>query len=474
MLTRILHNSEALCAFIDQLDMQLSQPQRRHIENMADALLVCGDEKTLAGLQQQFVEAPDASNIADFLRISPWEAQTVRCALRTNQVAWLLAEAERRGLPKFITINIDDSLGEKHKQTRHLEPVDWHYDHVESTKRRPRYKNGICYLVCTLRIGDLTVTVDLRLYLRAVTVRRINRRRPQEERIPFFSKYRLARSILVELKALLPKAWQVYVQFDSWYASAKSRMACHLRSQSQPQAQRQMPRPTRLCTQTPALHPCACGRCRWVPGHSLCAADLRPPGRCTLRHPRLLLQKASQGAIPGVLHVYGSHSLGPSGLAGLSQAVVVRGRQLLPQDASGLDRLPGALLRGGGQIYRCRSLGLGLCGTSLRLRALRSDQDLRRHHSATSGRTCARLANRRFAHVAGYRRYPASPPSLPAPSTIASLALLFVPALTSWVGQPLPTHLCSRASRRMPIQTTYLRSHSIFANVQFLRWSRSD
>jgi hypothetical protein len=221
MLTRILHNSEALCAFIDQLDMQLSQPQRRHIENMADALLVCEDEKTLAGLQRQFVAAPDASNIADFLRISPWQAQTVRCALRTNQVAWLLAEAERRGLPKLITINIDDSLGEKHKQTRHLEPVDWHYDHVESTKRRPRYKNGICYLVCTLRIGDLTVTVDLRLYLRAVTVRRINRRRPQEERIPFLSKYRLARSILVELKALLPKAWQVYVQFDSWYASAK-------------------------------------------------------------------------------------------------------------------------------------------------------------------------------------------------------------------------------------------------------------
>lgn len=221
MLTRILHNSEALCAFIDQLDMQLNQPQRRHIENMADALLVCADEKTLAALQRQFVEAPDASNMADFLRISPWQAQTVRCALRTNQVAWLLAEAERRGLPKLITINIDDSLGEKHKQTRHLEPVDWHYDHVESTKRRPRYKNGICYLVCTLRIGDLTVTVDLRLYLRAVTVRRINRRRPKEERIPFFSKYRLARSILVELKALLPKAWQVYVQFDSWYASAK-------------------------------------------------------------------------------------------------------------------------------------------------------------------------------------------------------------------------------------------------------------
>lgn len=219
MLTRILHNSDQLCAFIDQLDVHFSRPQRRHIVNMADALLVCEDEKTLAALQRQFVEAPDASNMADFLRISPWCSQTVRGALRSNQVAWVLAEAERRGLPKVITVNIDDSLGEKHKDTRHLEPVDWHYDHVESSKNRPHYKNGFCYLVCTLRIGDLVVTVDLRLYLRAKTVRHINRQRPKEQHIPFLSKYRLARRILVELQPLLPKDWQVYVQFDSWYAS---------------------------------------------------------------------------------------------------------------------------------------------------------------------------------------------------------------------------------------------------------------
>jgi hypothetical protein len=38
---------------------------------MADALLVCEDKKTLAALQRQFVQTPDASNMADFLRISP-------------------------------------------------------------------------------------------------------------------------------------------------------------------------------------------------------------------------------------------------------------------------------------------------------------------------------------------------------------------------------------------------------------------
>jgi hypothetical protein len=188
---------------------------------MADALLTCEDKKTLAALQRQFVEAPDASNMADFLRISPWQADDVRAALRAHQVTWLLAEAERKGAPKIIYINIDDSLGEKDKATRHLEPVDWHFDHSESTKSRPRYKNAFCYVVCTLRVGDNVATVDLRLYLRAKTVRRLNRRRPKGQRIPFRSKYSIARLILVELLPLLPTDWQVYVQFDSWYASRR-------------------------------------------------------------------------------------------------------------------------------------------------------------------------------------------------------------------------------------------------------------
>jgi len=221
MLTHILHNSERLCTFLDQLGIKLSQPQGRHILNMADALLTCEDKKTLAALQRQFVAVPDVSNMADFLRISPWQADGVRAALRVHQVAWLLAEAERKGAPKVIYINIDDSLGEKDKATRHLEPVDWHFDHSESTRSQPRYKNAFCYVVCTLRVGDNVATVDLQLYLRAKTVRRLNRWRPKEQRLPFRSKYSIARLILVELLPLLPQDWQVYVQFDSWYASRR-------------------------------------------------------------------------------------------------------------------------------------------------------------------------------------------------------------------------------------------------------------
>ena len=122
MLTHILHNSERLCTFLDQLDLRLSRPQHNHMLNIADALLVCEDTKTLAALQRQFVEAPDASNMADFLRISPWPAHDARAALRAYQVAWLIGEAERLGAPKVIHINIDDSLGERFLHAHVIRP----------------------------------------------------------------------------------------------------------------------------------------------------------------------------------------------------------------------------------------------------------------------------------------------------------------------------------------------------------------
>jgi len=143
----------------------------------------------------------------------------VRSAVRLSQVNWVIMQAEQQGLPKVLFINIDDSLGEKDKDTRYLEPVDWFHDHSESTKSKPVFKNAFCYLAANLRIGKMVLTVDLRLYLREKTVRRLNRQRKAGQRIPFRSKNSLAKSILNELRPLLPAGWVVFVQFDSWYAS---------------------------------------------------------------------------------------------------------------------------------------------------------------------------------------------------------------------------------------------------------------
>ncbi len=184
MLTHIVHRAEHLCTFLDQLGLTLSQPQRRHILTIADALLVCETRKTVAALRRQFVNAPDVSNMAGCLCISPWTAQDLPQPLGAFLGRWAIQQAERAGVPHVIYVNLDASLAAKHKDTRHLEGVDWHYDPVESTKRKPRSKHGLCCLACTVAVGTILVTFDLRLYLRAATVRRINRRRSAARRIP--------------------------------------------------------------------------------------------------------------------------------------------------------------------------------------------------------------------------------------------------------------------------------------------------
>src|SRR3954451_5136607 len=199
MLTRIVQPAPALETFLESLHLNLSQPQAEHLLTLVDGLLECEERKALAALQRQFLDATAPSNWAEFLRMRPWSAAEVRDALRRHQVTWLLELAQARGLPRVLYINLDDSLGVKDKHTSHIEPVDWFHDHNESTPRRPRYHKAFCYLECTLRAGDLTATVDLRLYLRDKTVRRLNRHRTPEHRVPFRSKFHLAREILEAL-----------------------------------------------------------------------------------------------------------------------------------------------------------------------------------------------------------------------------------------------------------------------------------
>ena len=49
MLASVVHPSPSLCYFVGQLHLPLSEPQRRHLTNVADALLVCETERTLKG-----------------------------------------------------------------------------------------------------------------------------------------------------------------------------------------------------------------------------------------------------------------------------------------------------------------------------------------------------------------------------------------------------------------------------------------
>jgi len=229
MLTKIVHNSPLLCAFLNPLICSLSAPQRQHLRDLCDALLVCEGEHTLAALQRQFVETTDPSNWADFLRISPWNAQSVRAELLEAQISFAIEQGQKSCQAREIYLNIDDSIGEKHRDTWRLEVVDIHHDHTNSTPKHPRYINGFCYVVCTMRVGEIAVTLDFQLYLRKRTVRAINRLREADERLRFRSKNTIAREMLKRIAPLLPEGWTVVVQFDSWYASNKILKFVHRR-----------------------------------------------------------------------------------------------------------------------------------------------------------------------------------------------------------------------------------------------------
>jgi hypothetical protein len=221
MLRRIVTNSVELVKFVLALGLSLSRPQKQHVLNLVDAILVSDERKTIANLNRQLVEAKDDSSVAHTFRDSPWQANDIRSKLLVFLVRTAVQLARRLSLEKIICLSLDDSLCEKDAATTCLEGVDWHHDHNASSKKQAAYKNGSVYLVCHLKIGFLSFAINWRSYLREKTVQRLNRQRAKEQRLKFRSKYGLARQMLAEIAPLLPADFQVYVLFDSWYASAK-------------------------------------------------------------------------------------------------------------------------------------------------------------------------------------------------------------------------------------------------------------
>lgn len=221
MLPQIVQHSEALRSFIFALQPALYQPQIRHLLQIVDALLVCNQRKTLSDLSRFLHQAPDPKALADFFRESPWRVEWVSQPRKQFMVCKLLELAAKAGLELKILASLDDSLGKKGKATQHLQAVDYHRNHSESTKKRQAWCNGYVYVELHLQIGPFGFLFDTRLYVREKKVRHLNRTRTKDNRLAYRSKYNLAREMLLELEALLPEGSQVYVLFDSWYASAK-------------------------------------------------------------------------------------------------------------------------------------------------------------------------------------------------------------------------------------------------------------
>lgn len=212
----IVRRSVGIVTFVGLLSLALSTPQLAHVQRFADLLVVTPRRKTLAELARQELDGVDASNLADFLRIAPWDADDLRLPLLELIIAYLHGHVDNLDLPIFFTL--DDSLSPKDKATRKLESVDWHFDH-----NRHRNIQAGCHVVLRIHWGVYHFPLSWRLYLRAKTIRRLNQRRRKQNRplLHYRSKLDLARQMLEQVVSLLPPTTPVYVLFDSWYTAAK-------------------------------------------------------------------------------------------------------------------------------------------------------------------------------------------------------------------------------------------------------------
>lgn len=209
----IVRPSPQLVRFLSLLAVTCTLPQRGHLLRVADALLTAPDRKTLAELTRQHLDAPDASNLADFFRQSPWSAHDYRLA-SARFVVEDLFQRTKAPEPKILWISLDDCTSVKDKGCSALEAVDWTFDHSQH-----QHCQGAVHVALRLHVGEHSYPLTWRLYLRAKTVRRLNRQRPEGPRLIYQSKYQLAQQMLEEMKPLLPQDYRIYVLFDRWYAS---------------------------------------------------------------------------------------------------------------------------------------------------------------------------------------------------------------------------------------------------------------
>lgn len=221
MIKRLVSPSRVFTAFIMRLQLALSQPQLRHLLRVGESLILSEGSKTVSALTRQCLDAPEVSSVCDFFHDSPWSALAVQQTISRTNIEEVLKKAKEEGGEPILFASIDDSTTRKDKDTWKLEAVDWVCDHSAGGKGLKAFCKGAVHITLRVSAGSYSLPFTWRLYLRAKTVRKLNRQRQQEDRLQFRTKFSLAREMLQELKEYVPAGWHVYVLFDRWYASAK-------------------------------------------------------------------------------------------------------------------------------------------------------------------------------------------------------------------------------------------------------------
>jgi len=185
-----------------------------------EGLLMCEATKTLSAINRLLLEPAHPSSIADFFTYSPWDNEDIRGQAQKVLLKWAIPEEDGYLFRPRIIISIDDSLCSKPKESKHFEPVEWHFD----AKEGRAYGHGVSFITLHIECGSRSTPINWRIYLREKTVRRLNR--IYHQKIRFRSKITLSVEMLKEIQPLLPEGYPVYILFDSWYASKRLIQFC--------------------------------------------------------------------------------------------------------------------------------------------------------------------------------------------------------------------------------------------------------
>jgi hypothetical protein len=224
MPTWIVAHTAALCNYFLALQLGFSAAQQRHALNVIEALLVCpAKHKTLAALTR-LLRLPHADEyaLADFFRVSPWQAATVRTAVLRFLLAFA-TQVQRATRHRLLFVSVDDSLCRKHARTRALEAVGWHHDHNKARRQLGHCTNASCYVTLHLQLGLMQLPLNWRLYLKRSQVTALNRARrgTDRPRLMYQGLAALVMEMLDEIAPHLPTGCRVYVLFDAWYDNHK-------------------------------------------------------------------------------------------------------------------------------------------------------------------------------------------------------------------------------------------------------------
>ena len=75
MLKCIAEVSPHLATLVHDLNLRLSQPQQRHVKQIADGLITIDGDKNLSNLYRHFVGDPCPKSAADTFREAPWVSE---------------------------------------------------------------------------------------------------------------------------------------------------------------------------------------------------------------------------------------------------------------------------------------------------------------------------------------------------------------------------------------------------------------